>query len=112
MVLTVLMNLRGRNVFDSEVAHYMRAMQEFRSDNISVRHDIEDGRRAWQQINIACSYAKSKILDGLLSPQQPENGKEFISLIVDNVCAGIASRAQPLAKWIRLIRLAIKRLEQ
>ncbi|CAJ1945589.1 unnamed protein product [Cylindrotheca closterium] len=113
VVLTVLMNLRGRNVFDSaEVARYMRAMQEFRSDNISVRQDIEQGRRSIQQIRIACSYVKSQILDGLLSPKQPENGKETISPIIDNVCAGIASRSQPLAKWIRSIRKSIQQLER
>jgi hypothetical protein len=99
ITLSLLANLRGRNVWDMEVlGPYLLRLQHLNPNKIQKKRgagDEEEANGSSSEVQAPCQAAIELI-------------KELKDNVVDNVCGGIPSRVEPLHNWLGAISDALK----
>jgi len=100
-VLSVLHNLRGRNVWDTKVlGPFIKRLQYLNPDKIKRRsNDVEAGGEDLAEIYGPCAAAKKLVA-------------ELKEKIVPNVCGGVPSRVEPFDRWLNAMTDAIDELSK
>lgn len=98
IVLSVLANLRGRNVWDTTtLGPFIKRLERLNPEKIKRRADVENGNDALDEIYGPCQAAKAIV-------------EELVSTILPNVCGGVPSRVEPFEQWLSAMRDAIDEL--